>query len=661
MTETPKGSRLNGLQVLAPALVAGAVPLVVLPGAYAPFHAGKWLAVLLVVPAGLAICALGGTLRWPLRSWFLAWIAVCVAATILGVAPWMSVAGSPNRNAGLLAVLLGVGSFVLGASTGSEPGAQRVILRSAFLAGGIVGVFAVLERAGLDLFGLGDVDGLTRARSTWGSATFAGSHLVLVLPIAVVHLRSRDLLWRRLAIAATVAISAGLVLTGTRGAWLGALAAAVVLFPVWRQTGPAGGSGDPAPAAEKPVFWKLTSRQLGYGSLVVLALVAAVMFMVPNLGRSSGVGRIDQLRTAIPVIAERPILGSGPDTQRVVLPSGIDESFEREHGSEELHDRVHNVVFDTLVTTGFIGLAALAALVVMIARAVAGRLRNHLVPTAIAAGLVAYLVGLLFAFGDPVLDPVAWLLAGLLVIATRSEAELSESRTPAPRPVLLLGAAVMAVAAASGAVWAGGEVLAEYRLDSAMDAVALGDLKPAADHLESAASVAPARFDLDQIAARIGVQSIVAGDPLRGVGGDAADETARWAEQRLDRAQRVSGDDPDVLMDRAELLSAWQKPEDAIRIYERVAELYPESFRAQLGLGLAEAQLRHTGRAVEAWTRASELGPRDTRALVNLGMLHESTGDPDSALRAFNEALERDPEAPGAAAGVARVSPPEGG
>ncbi|MGB3411259.1 MAG: O-antigen ligase family protein [Microthrixaceae bacterium] len=667
MTANPSGSRLSGLQMVAPALLAGAVPLVVLPGAFAPFHVGKWFAVLLLVPAGLAVCSLTGTLRWPLRNWFFVWMTVCVLATVLGVAPWMSVAGSPNRNAGLLAVFAGVGSFVLGASTGSEPTAQRVILRSAFLAGGAVGVMAIQERAGLDLFGVGDVQGLTRARSTWGSATFAGSHLVLVLPIAVAHLRSQDPLWRKLAMAATTSMSVGLVLTGTRGAWLGALAATVVLVPAWTRTR---GVADQGTAAIDPkgrlesgsssgqlTLWNLSARQIVLGALSVLVLFSAVALMAPNLGRSTGVGRIDQLRTAIPVIADRPLLGSGPDTQRVVLPSGIDESFERAHGSEDLHDRVHNVVFDTLVTTGVAGLAALLAVVFMIVRSVTPRLRNRLVPTAIAAGLVAYLVTLMFAFGDPAIDPIAWLLAGLLIVGVKDGGSDSSRGLRTSR---FAAVGFLAIAAA-GLVWAGGEILAEYRLDDAMDASTVGDRERAADLLESAAAVAPARFDLDQMAARVGVQSITAGSPLQNDELDAVGRTAKWASGRLDRAQRVAAEDPDVLMDRAELLTAWSRPAEAVDVYERIVHLYPYSFRAQLGLGLAEAQLKHPDRAQEAWSRAADLGPGDPRAMVNLGLLHESSGDPDSALRAFTEALERDPDAPGAAAGVARVSGPEGG
>ncbi len=653
MTATLEGSRLSSLSALIPALIAGIVPLAVLPGAFGPFHAGKWFLVLTLVPAGLAICAATGTIRWPHWKWFLGWIVVCALSAVLGVAPWMSLAGSPNRNAGLLAALVGVGAYVLGASTGTDPRAQRMILRGAFLAGGVVGLGAIAEAAGLDLYGTGDVDGLTRARSTWGSATFAGSHLVLVLPLAIAHLRSRDVTWRVLAAVSTVTITIGLVLTGTRGAWLAGVAAAAVMIPTWRSTS----------ASQPAGSERLRSRSatLAVAAAAVVAVVLAVAVIVPNLGRSSGVGRIDQWRTAVPVIADRPILGSGPDTQRVVLPSGIDEDFEIEHGSEELHDRVHNLVLDTLVTTGVVGLVALGAIGVVIFRRVAGKLRNKLIPTAIAAGLVAYLVSLMFAFGDPAIDPIAWLLTGLLVVGVGADDSTEDSADDRSKGVALATAALGVVALLLGGVWAGGEVLGEYRLDSALEARAAGDLTAAAQSLEGAASVAPARFDLDQIASRVGVESITAGSPVKPADEPSVEATASWASQRLDRAKRIAADDPDLAMDRAELFTAWQRPRQAIDVYDRVANSYPNSFRAQLGLGLAESQLGHPDRAGEAWVQAARLAPKDTRALVNLGLLHEAGGDPDEALKWFQKALKVDPTAPGAAAGVERVSGPEGG
>lgn len=645
-----------------PAVVLVALtPLAVLPGAFGPFHVAKWLVVLVSIPIGLAMCAATGRLRWPHRNWFLGWIAVTTIASIVGVSPWMSIPGSPNRNAGLLSVLIAVGAFILGASTGPDPSSQRIVLRAAFLSGGLVGLLAIAERLGFDII---VSTSSARSGSTWGSPTFLGAHMVLVLPIAIAHLKSASPRWRAAAWACSALMGAALVLSGTRGAWVAALVAAAVMLTTVR----AGTQHHSSRRAERPTAGPPKARTAALVLAGVACVGAVAVLVMPNIDRASGVGRIDQWRTAVPVITDRPILGSGLDTQRVVLPSGIDASFERAHGSEELHDRVHNVVLDTLVTTGFIGLIALGALVFVLGRDIARSCRREVVPTAIAAGLLGYLVTLMFAFSDPTIDPIAWLLAGLVITASTSSAGTGEAsdeqtsgatgsgspRSPG-RAARVLSASAFCLLGVLGALWAGGEVRAEYILDDAMAHQATPAGSPApevaevTDRLQSAAATAPARFDLDQIAVRLVTQAVTEGDPDVNVAGDAFG----W----IDRALRVAGDDPDALMDKAELLTATDHADAALRLYERILELYPQSFRAHLGQGLAFAQSGDTAGAQRAWVTAADLGPDDARALINLGILNEDSGDPDRALDYFERALVISPGDPAAQAGIARVTP----
>ena len=128
-------------------------------------------------------------------------------------------------------------------------------------------------------------------------------------------------------------------------------------------------------------------------------------------------------------------------------------------------------------------------------------------PTSVAAGLVAYLVTLGFAFGDAVIDPMGWMLAGLLVAAVRSDDEstpLADQQGATDR-IVAGGVAVLALV---GAVCAAGGVLAEVRLQRAVDEQAAGEIDAALDTLDAAVAVAPARYDLDQVAARIVTQSL---------------------------------------------------------------------------------------------------------------------------------------------------------
>lgn len=630
------GDRRALLRALPGVLLVVLAPLAYAPGAQSPFHAAKWLVVCVLVPGGLAVAAATGRLRWPLARWWAAWLGVLALATLTGVAPWLSLVGSPGRSDGLIAAVLGAGAFVLGASTGDDPAVARRILRAAFVTGGVVGLIAIVERLGLDLPGVGDPDHATRARSTWGSATFLGGYLVLVAPLALVHLRAADRRWRNLALASSVTMGIALVLTGTRGAWLGAVAAVAVLVPVWRQR-----ADGPAPHRWNPVV---------LGALAVGGILLAGLAVTgPTLDRASGGGRIDLWRTVAPVIGDRPLLGSGPDTQRIVLPAGIDDDFERDHGSDELHDRAHDLVLDTWVTSGLVGVLALGGLLVAITRRVVQRLGDQAIARAIAAGLVAYLVHLLFAFGEATLDPLVWLLAGLLVAALPAPEADDEpvGDQPARMPAWTVG--VLGAVAVAGLLWGAGDLVADVRLARAIDQDAAGDRLGALATLEGAGTTAPGRFDLWQVRSRVAQRLLTGGSPTSGTPDPRRDGTAAAALLAdaladLDRAEQIAPGDPDLLLDRAALLDAAGRHADAQRAFERVLDgPYPSSSRAQLGLGTAAIARGDAERAIAAWERAATLDPDDTRALDNLGTLHLQSGRTDEAVDAYRRALARDP------------------
>lgn len=659
MSETEGTLRRDRILSWAPLAIVAAVPLAVLPGAQSPFHPLKWLLVLALVPAGLAATARWGRLRLPLARWWLLWLAVLLLTTVIGVAPWVSVAGAPQRNAGLLSWLVAVGAFALGASTGAVPVVLRRVVRGAFLSGALVAASVVMERAGVDLFGIG-VRGIARGRGTWGSATFAAGHLALVAPLAVAHLRAADVRWRRVGAGSAVVMGVGLVLTGTRGAWLGAAAAALVLAPLYREQ---------LRRVARPA-------RAVIGAILLLALVVAV---TPGLARGSAVGRLDQWRGSLGAVAERPLFGSGPDTQRIVLPAEIDEAFERRHGSEELHDRAHNLLLDTWVTSGLAGVLALGALLLAIGRRLRAGIGDQLMPRAVAAGLLAYLVHLLFAFGEPTLDPVAWLLAGLTFAAIErsatATATAARAEEPAARPTdamrpgvgvatsprtrVLLTVALVIVTALT-LIWGGGEAVADRKLDRALREAENGDRVGALRTLHDAIRLAPARYDLRQVRARVTTELLTSGSPatsgydprseplvLRRLVGDARHD--------LDRAEAFAPGDPDIGLDRGALLVEIDDLVGARRAYRSVLAGYPNSSRAWLGLGVVEAEAGHTEAAVAHWKHAAALAPGDARPRIDLGLMYEITGHPVKSLAAFREALAIEPDNATAQASVERL------
>jgi O-antigen ligase len=185
---------------------------------------------------------------------------------------------------------------------------------------------------------------------TVGTVNAVALYLELLAPIAVwlswVRWRSRPFSFG-LAILASFA----LLVTGSRGAWLGAIGGALVLGLVAWRTG-----RFPAPQ-------RMRSRQ---GSVLVIAGgLLAVLLLPALLGRmlSGDAGRIELWSAAWSMFASSPIPGVGPGawpSLRALTPISDDNLA--------VLATSHNSVLQVLAETGVIGGLAAAWLVVAICR-----------------------------------------------------------------------------------------------------------------------------------------------------------------------------------------------------------------------------------------------------------------------------------------------------
>jgi len=171
------------------------------------------------------------------------------------------------------------------------------------------------------------------------------------------------------------------------------------------------------------------ARQIGLGLLLGLALLAGGFWLArdsqiiqssPVLSRFAGISLDDTTtqsrfliwQMALKGVAERPILGWGPDNFQLVFSRHYDPQMCRQ---EPWFDRAHNVFVDWLVTTGVVGFLAYLALFVtgaylLIRLALAHRSDSN-------NGLII-LVGLLAAYGVNNLFVFDNLVSYLLFVAT---------------------------------------------------------------------------------------------------------------------------------------------------------------------------------------------------------------------------------------------------
>ena len=317
----------------------------------------------------------------------------------------------------------------------------------------IVGIIALAQLAFPSLPGLMGADGAPTMYGVYPHRNNLGLLLDRALPMALALT-----LWSRrprrvLGACATAELAVVLLLTPSRGAWLTAAVVCAAVVALW------------APRVRVPVL-------LG-GLLGVLLLVLAELHPTGALGRlvSLGHGASSQARvyvwqSALRMARDHPIVGVGPDNFLYyysawgfrklakppalpagwVLPSGNSylipgHSYMSEAGHlEPFLSHPHNIVLDVWLSTGLLGLAALAWLLglffirahrAVVAPTPNGQTREALVPVVMAsASVLALLVhGLVDnSYFVPDLAMLFW-----LAVAAVAVVDYNQSR-PDPRP-----------------------------------------------------------------------------------------------------------------------------------------------------------------------------------------------------------------------------------
>lgn len=613
-----------GVNPSARGCVVASLPLMAVlavdPSGLAPFGPVKWALITVLTLAAAALLPGRGRRLSLARATVVPWLAflgfVAVAAAT-GVDPLYAWIGTPERRFGAMAWLLCGIAFVVGQQLDEDD--SRFVAGTAAAACAVAGLWAVAEEAGWRPIALTGAGG--RPVATLGSSAALGAAAALLTPaclgIAV------DPRWQTVARrAATVGAGAGavaLVLSGARAAWIGAAVGAGVVV-VARRRG------------------LRRHRRLAGGLAGGAAAVAVLALLTGAGGRLADAvtddsggprGRLDEWRVAARVVAGDPVTGVGPEGYRIAFGGAVDEAYERAHGRHPLPDRAHSSVLDVAATTGVPGLVAYLVVVAVAGRFVLRALRSGPGWVAgIAAGLVAYALQSLFLFPLAELEPVVWLLAGLVVSRSmRSEERVTLARR---RPVAALATAAAGVALVAGVL----DVAADRTARSALAAVAK---ERTVDQPAAAARLRPDAVRYHLVAARAEEAANTPGAQGR-------------ALAHLERALDLSPRDPvagaeraRLLLDRARRTGSAAHARSARAVLEALARSDPRNAQTLLRLGLARELAGDGAGAERAWLAAEGLAPRSSAASTNLALAYARAGRWDAARSAARRALERDP------------------
>jgi O-antigen ligase/Flp pilus assembly protein TadD len=571
------------------------------PSGLAPFGPAKWALVPTLVLLGFAALAHEGRLRLDgarALAAFVAWTAVCAAFGLDGLYAWT---GTPERHFGVITWALVLLCWWAGRSLDAH--ARRIVLIACTIAIGAAGGWAGAEVLGwepLRLVGVGD-----RPVGPLGSSAFLAAAAVLLTPIALGQtMQSRG--WARVAAAATAGLGlTALAASGARAAILASVVVAVIVVVMHR---------------DRRVLAVVGACAL-VGVGVVVASGAAHRVSSLASDRDGGArGRLDEWRVAARVVADRPVIGTGPEGYRIAFGRAVDDRYEQSHGRAPVPDRAHSALLDVAATTGLPGLGLyLVAVAMALVAAWKTVRRGPPLLAGAAVGVVAYFAQSVFLFPIAELEPLAWLLAGICA-AERVPATKRERRVVATTGVGL--AVVVAVAGL-------GDVMADRRAKHELARVAQDE--PA---MANVATLRPDQVRYRLVDARIHEKTAT----RRGL---------RRAIADLDHALAVSPRDPVVRTEKGRLLlelaQLGGEKANARAHLEQLSRDDPRNAETLLRLGVARDLTGDTTAAIAAWRGAERLAPHSAAASANLAVAYARQGRRAAAAAAARRALARDP------------------
>ena len=280
------------------------------------------------------------------------------------------------------------------------------------IVGTIVGVYAFLQFCGYDFAVWQETQLYGRAIATLGQPNFLGSFLLLCLPLTVYYFsQSRRFFSRFLIFLMLAAQIAGLVVSGSRAAWLAAIIvlAVVIIFYLWRR-------------------WRGWSIVLAAGFILTLGLffyglMPARLTALRDFNTGSVALRRYFYQASGQVISEHLWSGTGLDAGGEALVAQYRPDWGIFLKIDGYTDLVHNRILDIIIQTGLIGFVGWLFLCLFWLRQLRclwtkPAARNFTLATAAALG--AYSLSLFFGLADIASLFYVWVIAALVVAGNTS-------------------------------------------------------------------------------------------------------------------------------------------------------------------------------------------------------------------------------------------------
>ncbi len=607
----------------------------------------------------------------PLHLPILAFLAISTLATFFSLCPSMSLLGTYKRYDGLVSTLVYVVLFytVIHFIERKRVGVFLDVIISTACVAAVYGIF---QHFGMDFykwstnFGFG-----IRVSSTFGHPAFFSAFLIMIIPLVLVKIFSRNNWYQSglyLAILALLLIA--FYYTKTRAAFLGLLISLIFFFSL---------------IGKKTLFVNKiktvvtlsiligisVSLNIGDNSSVVGRFaqdVNSVQDRDPTLGETE-VGytdrfggtmfmRVYQYLTGIEIIKDYPLLGIGADTLGMIYPQYLSEVYKKrnEHRYFENQNRIHNDILDMAVSRGILGLGVYVWFIYAFTRMVwrgyrEGDAKSKILITGLCSGCLAYFIQNQFSFGHVPIITLIWFLVGLTVIACANRSSLKDEVTGETKANRLQNKRER--------VSGRGGVLRSERLTKTvlsgcivvfMAVLVLGTLtRYKADlYFSNARKLLNKKSTIEaienyELAARLNPFEINYRNILNEIYLKMAAITLNKKRERMKRGLPESF--------THEQATLWLK--NTILGAEEVQKLYPKDYRSAFTLGQAYHTLGHisgkdlSSEALPYYQKAATLYPFKQEIHNKLAQLYNEMGQSEKAIYELNEAIRFVPGNPG--------------
>lgn len=276
--------------------------------------------------------------RTPLDAPLLGFLSALLASLAVSPDPYLGVVGMYSLHAYGLAGFALCAAAYLACAWSDEPENPDRLLLVALWAAVAAAAYGLLQKAGLELFAGVRASGSGRLIGPQGDPVPFGACLLLFIPVAAHFWRDPSPSRRAAGGIGGALVAAALVLTVSRGAWLGAAAG----LSVYLCLAVAGAS---------------RRRWLLFIAAAAVSAAVAAAFLRPT-AKASDSARWALWESVARSIPRHPLLGEGPDTIQAIVRRERTDGFIRALGPSKSQVSAHNDVLQIAATMGLAGLAA---------------------------------------------------------------------------------------------------------------------------------------------------------------------------------------------------------------------------------------------------------------------------------------------------------------